>query len=65
MDAGSPPVGGDQNMAGELLSFTWILCIAALIFTLLRGYTRLRLTRNLWWDDWSIFFTMVICALVS
>ena len=56
---GLPPLGGDVNRAAETYAFTWALSGAALIFTSLCAYTRSMLTRNVWWDDWFIFFTMV------
>lgn len=50
------PAGGDQSRASELLIVTWIECDASMIFIVLRFYTRTKVTGNLWYDDWAIFF---------
>ena len=49
----------DQNRATELVVVTWVWCSLSLMAVGLRLYSRVRITRNLWWDDWIIFFTMV------
>lgn len=54
------PAGGDESRALELLLVTWIEFAVSLIFVALRFYTRSRITRNLWYDDWVMLFTMVI-----
>ena len=53
------PIDGDPNRASMLNSFTWILCSFSMVFFGLRMYTRARLTRNLWWDDWFITISVV------
>lgn len=50
---------GDQNRATELIAVTWVWCSLSLMAICLRLYSRVRITKNLWWDDWVIFFTMV------
>lgn len=50
---------GDQSRANELVTVTWVWCSLSLIVVSLRLYSRVWITRNLWWDDWVIFFTMV------
>lgn len=53
------PLGGDVNRASMLYTFTWTLCSLSLIIFGLRMYTRTRLTKNLWWDDWFIMISVV------
>ena len=59
MAALPPSPEGDPNRANELLIITWVWCSLSLIVVALRLYSRVWLTRNLWWDDWVMFFTMV------
>ena len=59
MAALPPSPEGNHNRAHELLIVTWLWCALSLIAVALRLYSRIRITRNLWWDDWVIFFTMV------
>ena len=56
---GPPPPGGDQNRASEVLAFTWTLEIVSVIFVVGRMYSRTKLTRNVWWDDWCVCFALV------
>ena len=58
MAALPPPPDGNHNRAHELLIVTWLWCALSLIAVALRLYSRIRITQNLWWDDWVIFFTM-------
>lgn len=55
----NPPVGGDQNRASLLNGTSWPLALVALVFVIMRMYSRIRLTHNVWWDDWLILVTMV------
>ncbi len=57
-----PPPGGNYNKAGEVYAFTWILAIISVVFVLGRMYSRVKLTRNVWWDDWLICFALVCPA---
>ena len=57
--SGPPPPGGDQNRAGEVYAFTWTLLLVSLLFVIGRMYSRTKLTRNVWWDDWCICFALV------
>lgn len=58
MPQGPPPPGGDLNRANEIYAFTWVLEIISFAFVASRMYSRLKLTRNPWWDDWCICFAM-------
>lgn len=52
------PTGGDKNRATELLAVTWAEFTVSLALVALRFFTRLRITHNLWYDDWVILFTL-------
>lgn len=58
-DLGPPPLGGDYNRAGEVHAFTWTLEIVSLLFVVGRMYSRIKLTRNVWWDDWCVCLALV------
>lgn len=53
------PPGGDQNRATELNAFAWTWFGASTIFVAARLYSRLRLTRNFWYDDFFILLNWV------
>lgn len=57
--SGLPPADGDENRAGEVYAFTWVLEAIALVLVLGRMYSRVKLTRNVWWDDWCICVALV------
>ena len=59
MPLGVPPPGGDMNRAGEVYGFTWSLEMISLLFVVSRMYSRIKLTRNVWWDDWLVCFAFV------
>ena len=59
MAAPAPPPDAEGNRSRELLTVTWIFCALSSLVVGLRLYVRVRMTRNLWWDDWVMFFTMV------
>lgn len=63
--SGPPPPGGDYNRAGEVHAFTWTLEILSLMFVIGRMYSRIKLTRNVWWDDWCICFALVLDFVVA
>ena len=56
---GSPPPGGDVNRAGEVHAFTWILEIISITFVVGRMYSRAKLIKNVWWDDWCVCIAQV------
>ena len=53
------PAHGDYDRSGELDALAWTWVILAGIFVSMRIYSRLRLTRNMWWDDYVMMLTMV------
>ena len=59
MDNLPVPHNGDVNRACTVLLVTWIGCGLSLLFVACRVYCRTRMTRNMWWDDYCICFTMV------
>ena len=59
MSLGAPPPGGDMNRANEVFGFTWSLGLISLFLVVSRMYSRIKLTRNVWWDDWLICFAVV------
>ncbi|CAO1605853.1 hypothetical protein XANCAGTX0491_009358 [Xanthoria calcicola] len=59
------PPDGDYNRAAEVYTFIWVMVIISIIFVLGRMYSRSRLTKNVWWDDWCICTTLLIDLAVS
>lgn len=55
----SAPAEGDSNRAVELNALAWSWFAVSSIVVSLRFYSRIGLTRNLWWDDWFILLTLV------
>ncbi|KAI4096190.1 MAG: hypothetical protein LQ339_007037 [Xanthoria mediterranea] len=60
-----PPPGGDYNRAAEVYTFTWVMLIISIIFVLGRMYSRSKLTKNVWWDDWCICAALLVDLAVS
>ena len=64
--APTPPPGvpnEDQNAL--LFSVLWVECAISIAFVATRMIVRGRVIKNLWWDDWTICFTMVSSLLVG
>lgn len=59
------PPDGDINRAPTLLAVTWLECSLSTLFVAARFYCRIKVTRNLWWDDWAILVTLVDSAAKS
>ena len=55
----SAPPDGDTNRANELNAVAWTWIALSSVIVALRFYTRIRLTKNLSWDDWFILITLV------
>ena len=55
----TPALPPNHNRAGEVHAFTWILEILSLTFVVGRMYSRIKLTRNVWWDDWCVCIALV------
>lgn len=58
------PPGGDRNRATELNAFAWTWFSLSTVFVAGRVYSRLALTRNLWFDDYFIVLTWVCTYLI-
>ena len=65
MSSEAVPVDGDRNRAGELDAISWTWLSISTIFVGLRIYSRVKLTRNLWWDDWFIVISWVCHFLLG
>lgn len=53
------PPDGDIHRGWFLIPYCWILVCAALISTFIRLWIRIRVTRNLGWDDFWIVLALV------
>ena len=51
--------GSGENRANYLISVTWVQCAVSIVFVALRFWSRARITRNIWWDDWAILIPLV------
>lgn len=60
MEGSVAPTGGDQDRGSVILGVTWTLTLISIIFVCLRMYSRVRLIRKTWWDDW-----LAVIAVVS
>ncbi|KAL8880743.1 MAG: hypothetical protein Q9192_007953, partial [Flavoplaca navasiana] len=60
-----PPPGGNLNRAGEVYTFTWVMATISIFFVAGRMYSRARLTKNVWWDDWCIVLALLIDLAVA
>ena len=58
------PLGGDQNRATELNAFAWTWFSLSTTFVAARLYSRLKLTRNFWFDDFFIVLSWVGSQLI-
>ncbi|KAL8838515.1 MAG: hypothetical protein Q9176_005067 [Flavoplaca citrina] len=54
----SRPPDGDRSQGWALLSVCWAFVAAALVSTILRVWVRVKLTRNLGWDDHHMIIAM-------
>lgn len=61
MDGFPEPPDGDRNRATELIVICWVEFIIGLAFVAARFYSRIRITRNIGWDDRWILITLVRC----
>lgn len=59
------PPDGDSNRAAELNALAWSWFAISLTVVGLRFYSRLALTRNLWWDDWFILLTLMLALIFT
>lgn len=59
------PEDGDRSQGWAILAVRWAFVIAAFLTTVLRVWVRVRLTRNLGWDDHNIIIAMVSFAIMD
>ena len=55
---GSPPEG-DVNKGPAIVIAISVVITVTLIVVALRWSVRLWITKNVWWDDWTILLAMV------
>ena len=55
----SRPPDGDRSQGWAILAVCWAFLTAAFATTVLRVWVRVRLTRNLGWDDYNMMIAMV------
>lgn len=53
------PPDGDRDQGWALLAVCWAFVTAAFLTTVLRVWVRLRLTRNIGWDDYHMIAAIV------
>lgn len=59
MSAMTIPPDGDHDRASELNTYAWTWFSISTLFIAARVYSRVKLTRNLWYDDYFIMVTWV------
>ena len=61
--ADQPPLPGtglpDHNRGPEILAICGSLTGVAFLFVAVRFYVRIRMTKNVSWDDWTCLFAWV------
>lgn len=60
MDSKHAPRHGNQDRGPTLDALSWSLAVVSLISCTARIYGRVKLTRNIWWDDWFILLTVAM-----
>ena len=53
------PLDGDRSQGWAILAVCWAFVTTAFATTILRVWVRMRLTRNLGWDDYYMVIAMV------
>ena len=59
MDSTGPPPEGDIDKGPILIIATWVVVGVTAIIVALRWSVRIWITKNVWWDDWTILFAIV------
>ncbi|KAL5113697.1 hypothetical protein ACEQ8H_008426 [Pleosporales sp. CAS-2024a] len=57
----NPPMRPDENQGPTILGATLTVTIAALITVMARLYVRVRMIRNVGWDDYAMMTSMAMC----
>ncbi|CAO1603226.1 hypothetical protein XANCAGTX0491_006818 [Xanthoria calcicola] len=59
------PPDGDVDLRGRFMAGIIIMTIIAVAVAWLRMYTRAFVSRNLWWDDWTMFVASFITIVTN
>ncbi|KAI4111063.1 MAG: hypothetical protein LQ339_000791 [Xanthoria mediterranea] len=59
------PPNGDVDLRGRFMAGIIIMTIIAVAVAWLRMYTRAFVSRNLWWDDWTMFVASFITIVTN
>lgn len=63
MSSPGPPPQGDINKGPTLIAATCVVDGVTAIAVALRFFVRIRITKALGWDDWTILFAIVSPSL--
>ncbi len=55
----APPPDGDVNMSNRFIAGIVVMTVLAVGIAWLRMYTRIFVSRNTGWDDWTMFAASV------
>lgn len=58
-DEGPRPPGGNQNQMQALYVMTIIMLTLSCMFVALQVIVRASIVKGIWWNDWTIIFTLV------
>lgn len=53
------PPDGDVDLRARYMAGIVVMTVIAVLTAWLRLYTRVFVSRNLWWDDWTMFVASV------
>ena len=59
MNSQALPPGDSEDRGSYVLTVIWIQYSISALVIALRFWARLEVTRNIWWDDWSILVPFV------
>jgi len=54
-----PPPGGDVILSNHYIAAIAVMTVVAVLVAWLRMYTRISVSRNTGWDDWTMFAASV------
>ncbi|KAL8788721.1 MAG: hypothetical protein Q9213_001535 [Squamulea squamosa] len=59
------PPDGDVDLRGRFMAGIIVMTVVAVAMAWVRMYTRACVSRNLWWDDWTMFFASFITIVTN
>ncbi|KAL8721402.1 MAG: hypothetical protein Q9225_001917 [Loekoesia sp. 1 TL-2023] len=59
------PPDGDVDLRGHFMAGIIVMTVIAVSIAWLRLYTRAFVSRNLWWDDWTMFAASLITVVTN